>query len=223
MKEKEAVLYCNGQKFKSLVERTSRFVELALKTFESPSVSCSFGKDSSVMLHIITQIKPDIPVVFAYTKETYIIDNYEDVIKWWVEEKKINLHTIFCERETLDERTMSTEKIKHSWKECFVGIRADEGKGRMLSIRRHGKIYVYNDGSKRACPMAGWSVMDIEAYTIANGIPYLNTYKFHGFSARTTSAVPSKGRQRMLSQLKARDITAFNKMLSQFPELSNYV
>ena len=55
---------------------TEKIIENFLFLFKRCFVSCSFGKDSITVLHLILKYRPDIPVVFNNTfvqhPETYI-------------------------------------------------------------------------------------------------------------------------------------------------------
>ena len=56
-----------SMEYKHKVEYTKKFVRNLLEKHERPCVACSFGKDSTVTLHIALQYKPDIIVVFSNT------------------------------------------------------------------------------------------------------------------------------------------------------------
>jgi 3'-phosphoadenosine 5'-phosphosulfate sulfotransferase (PAPS reductase)/FAD synthetase len=47
-----------------LFDATRAFIKEQLELLANPCVACSFGKDSMVMLHLILEHKPDIPVVY---------------------------------------------------------------------------------------------------------------------------------------------------------------
>lgn len=48
----------------SLFEGTSKWIGEQLDRLSNPCVACSFGKDSMVMLHLVREHRPDIPVVY---------------------------------------------------------------------------------------------------------------------------------------------------------------
>lgn len=210
MDEKTALLYAKLNPYKALVNKTSGFIRWALDRVENPYVACSFGKDSAVMLHLILQHKKDIRVLFAVSDETFVIDNYDEVIKLWGD---INLSMLHCSRET-DGRTHSSSKMSNyfDYDSYFVGIRAEESKNRRMSLKYQGLFYKKKDNKVRISPLADWTDKDIIAYIYANKLPLLDTYKVFSEKARTSSAVPTIGRERMLSMLQKRDINAFNKL-----------
>jgi 3'-phosphoadenosine 5'-phosphosulfate sulfotransferase (PAPS reductase)/FAD synthetase len=223
MIEKEARLYATMPEYKVLLSKTKAFIKRALAKSINPYIACSFGKDSSVMLHLVLQECKDIPVVFAYAEETFIIDSYSTVIDWWLLNFNINLHKIYCERESILDRTFSSQKIKDFGEYSFVGIREDESKARRMSLKYHGTFHRDKKDKVRISPISNWTSKDIEAYTITNDLPLLETYKYFGFDARTTSAIPSIGRERMLQQLRIRDINAFNQILQLMPDARKFI
>jgi len=210
MDKKTALLYARLKQYKALVNKTSGFIRWALAQVNNPYVACSFGKDSSVMLDLILKHKKDVRVLFATSTETFIIDNYEDVIRQW---GKLNLEILHCERES-DGRTHTSDKMScyYDYDSYFVGIRAEESSARRMSLKFQGMFYKKKNGKIRISPLAEWTDKDIITYILSNDLPLLDTYKVFTEKARTTSVVPTVGRERMLSMLQKRDINAFNKV-----------
>ena len=224
---KEALVYASLKQFKYLVEKTDNFIKESLSKVENPYLACSFGKDSAVMLHLVLKHKPDIKVIFAYAAETELMDNYSEVISdWFILNPSINLEKLFCEREP-DGRTHSTEKMSNHMKglhdSYFVGLRAQESKGRRFTLTAHGTFFKMQDGFTRICPIAFWSQRDIEAYCVAYDIPTLNKYKLHGFEQRTTSAISGKYPHESLRYIRQTNIDAYNKILELIPSSKKYI
>lgn len=222
MTQKEALLYAKMPEHNTLVNKTKGFIRWALERVENPYVACSFGKDSAVMLHLVLEQKPDIPVVWVTFEETRMISNYQDVVNDWINLFKINLNEIFVETEIDAEFDDQIAMYKSGFKNAFVGIRMQEHKNRKVAIKKYGKFY--DNGSKiRIAPLAEWTLKDIAAYNLCNNLPMLDFYKL-GFDIRTTTGIPSQGvRSRMLNQLKQIDISRFNQLLLKYPQLAKYV
>lgn len=53
--------------YEDKVEMAHEAIKEALKQFKHPAVSSSFGKDSTVLLHLVLQYNPNIPVIFNNT------------------------------------------------------------------------------------------------------------------------------------------------------------
>lgn len=218
MDEKTALLYSQLKQYKILVNKTSGFIKWALSQVKNPYVACSFGKDSSVMLHLVLQHRPDIAVVFVRRIETDLIDNYDEIIKKWGD---INLTTISYKGwlEGGEGRGIAfATKDLYKFDAYFVGLRKYENKGRENSLKIHGMFFKNKENKIRICPIADWGTSDIATYCIINKLPILNTYLIEGFDARTTAAIPSKAPIKALQSLKNRDIAAYNKLLKLLPD-----
>lgn len=222
-----AKLYATMPEHRRTVRITKAFIRKALRQVERPYLACSFGKDSSVMLHLVLEQLPDVPVRFiCWKNETELLNNFNEIIEWWMDEYGINLEMIELHRHSLDQKVEERKTIRtDEYDSYFIGFRADESKARRITIRKDGMIYKMKSGLVRIAPMAWWSVEDIAAYLAANDIPSLGSYQVHGFESRTASRVPRSDngiRSLSLSQLKQRDMSAFNRLKQYYPEVSQY-
>lgn len=225
MDERTALLYAQLKQFKYLVNKTSGFIRWALERVENPYVACSFGKDSAVMLHLVLQHRPDIPVRFASHPETRLLDNYDEVIEKWIE-KGINYHEIFCDGDLVKVKNAqrnALDAMNENWDSFFVGIRMQESFGRRVSLKKLGMFHKLANGRIKICPMADWTEHDISAYVFSNDLPTLSKYHKEGFSARTTSGIPRTNINECLQSLKNRDINAFNKLCKLFPDVNEFI
>lgn len=221
--QRTALLYAQLKPFKNLVRKTSGFINWALNRVHSPYVACSFGKDSAVMLHLVLQFLPDIPVRFVRWKlETEYIDNYDDIIKQW---GNINLHQIIFSRQTLSDSRTDRYSVT-GYDSYFIGLRMQESTARRITLKSNGLFYKNSDGLIRISPLADWSDMDVAAYMFSNNLPVLNSYLFNGISSRTASRIPRSDygiRTSFLTDLKNRDMDAYQKLVINFPEIKEYV
>ena len=223
MDRRSALLHAKIHSFNRLVNKTSGFVRWALSRVETPYVACSFGKDSAVMLHIILEHKPDIPIRFIRWKnETEHIDNYDEVINEW---GKINLTQIELCRESLNdnrpERYQTTQFDSY-----FIGLREDESTARRITLKANGIFYKNKAGLIRIAPLAEWSTRDIAAYVYSKNLPILKSYLQKGISSRTASRIPRSDygiRTNFLIDLKRYNLAAYQQLLLKFPEIKQYV
>jgi len=161
-------------------------------------VSCSFGKDSVVVLHLVLKHKPDIPVVFINSgycfPETYKV---RDRIK---HEWNINLIEIkqkvdyieltrefgfSCDRTPTQQRKI-VRKLKKTLMDgfalsgqytgCFWGLRAEESKGRRELFRFRGSLFRDKHGLYRCSPIWDWKWEDVWRYIKLNKLPYSEIY-----------------------------------------------
>jgi 3'-phosphoadenosine 5'-phosphosulfate sulfotransferase (PAPS reductase)/FAD synthetase len=222
MDQRSALLYARLNSFKALVNKTSGFIRWALEKVEHPYVACSFGKDSAVMLHLVLQHRPDIPVRFIRWKnETEHIDNYDEIIAAWGD---INLTQVEFSRETLSDKRADRYDTT-GYDSYFIGLRMQESTPRRLTLKSHGMFYSNKSGLVRISPLSDWCEMDIAAYMFHYQLPVLNTYLKDGASARTASRIPRTDRgirESFLSSLKHRDFQAYQKLLIKFPEIKDY-
>lgn len=218
-----ALLFAQTGQFKFLVKKTENFIGWALKRVNNPYVACSFGKDSAVMLHMALKLQPQIKVRFIkWFAETDIIDNYNEVISKWGD---INLEIVEFSRQTLDD----TRKDRYDTTEYdsyFIGFRQEESTDRRITLKANGKFFTNKKGLTRISPLSEWTTMDIAAYVFSNNLPVLNTYLKQGIESRTSSRIPRPDygiRSAFLQNLKQRDISAFNQLISTFPDAKYFV
>lgn len=217
--EKSALLYSKMPEHKFLVNKTVSFIRWALTKVENPYLACSFGKDSSVMLHLVFNQFPNIKVKFLGKTETDLIDNYKGVIDWWRERNVLIARLTYKGWMEGGIKTGIANNMQADGHDSFfVGIRKDESVGRRITLRKDGKFYKMKDGKVRIAPMADWTVRDIATYMISNNLPVLEAYKREGFEARTTSNIPSKYPHEAIARLKDSDIDSYNKLIKMFPD-----
>lgn len=219
MDEKTALLYSKMPEYKFLVSKTISFIKWALLRVQNPYLACSFGKDSSVMLHLVFNQFPNIKVKFLGKRETDLIDDYAGVIKWW-EHKNVLIERItylgWMEGGTRFGIAANMRADEHD--SFFVGIRKEESVARRITLKKDGKFFKMKDGKIRIAPLADWSIKDIATYMLSNNLPVLKAYKREGFDARTTSSIPRRYRREAIARLKDSDIASYNKLIQMFPD-----
>jgi len=225
MDEKTALLYAKLKQFKYLVNKTSGFINWALNHVDvkNPYLACSFGKDSAVMLHLVLQQRPDIPVRFIRWKnETEHIDNYDEVIARW---GKLNLTQVEFSRDSLSEKHAERYDTV-GYDSYFIGLRMAESTVRRITLKANGLFYKNKSEMVRISPLADWKNEDIAAYVFSNQLPTLNTYLKDGMTSRTASRIPRADhgiRESFLNDLKHRDFNAYQQLVMNFPEIKQYV
>lgn len=222
MDKRTALLYAKTHQFKRIVKMTSGFIRWSLERVQSPYVACSFGKDSAVMLHLVLQQKPDIPVRFIRWKnETSYIDNYDETIEKW---GKLNLTQIELSRLNLsDKRKDRYDTSGHD--SYLIGLRKSESTVRRITLLKDGMFYKNKAEMIRVSPLADWTDKDIAAYVFSNDLPTLNTYLKDGITSRTASRIPRADygiRESFIAKLKHRDFNAYQNLVIQFPEIKQF-
>ncbi len=166
------------------ISHAKNLLHEAIETYAPKiAVSCSFGKDSIVVVHLARQIMKDIPVFSVLTPfkppETFA---YKDKIqKLW----KLNL-TVYQSSKKVDPNLHKTnpdlcchilkvapaqEAVKHldAW---ISGLRNNEGRTRkdFTEVEKKGALVKIN-------PILEWTELDIWRYIAINRIPVHPWYK----------------------------------------------
>jgi len=166
-------------------------------------VSCSFGKDSVVVLSLVLEENPSIPVVFNNTgvqfRETY---EFKDrLAKEWnvnlIELRPVEGWSFWriAEEKGLDDGKKYRDACCDYLKEIplrrlikkmrfrynFTGITALESRTRMFRICQSGThYYSKKDGILRIHPIAYWTPEEVWNYIHEQGLPYNPAYEKYG-------------------------------------------
>lgn len=186
-------------------------------------VAFSGGKDSSVMLHLAHQILGPVEARIILWPESDIISNFGAVISAWRERwPGVAIREVHLYREDSGDTVSDRWDALHD--ECrayLIGLRADESRARLITLKTHGVMYRTVAGLLRASPLAWWRTADVAAYTIAKDLPVLDNYAAGGFKERTSTRVPREEvRDRFLFELKQRDLSGYNRLLRLYPEIA---
>lgn len=222
MDRKSALLYAKTNGYKRLKEKTMQLIEATLEKGSNPYVACSFGKDSSVLLHLLRSIRPDIPAIFVCYPETPLLDNYEDVITRW----GVGLKLIRCEvTANIEAEVNERDILPHFAKQlglekAYIGLRKEESVGRRIYLSGYDPFTGLN-----VCPLANWKLADVTACIFENDIPMLRTYELGGLSERTTTGLAGEAwnfRSAQIRRMRSTDLLAFNTLIKQYPHLAKY-
>lgn len=197
-----------------------RIISQALEAHKKPLVSSSFGKDSTVLLHLVKQHTSNFDVVFNDTgvelKETL---DFKDLL---TQEWNLQLHIVkpkfsFWElvakhgypkesrnsktgdrREPaccrwLKEKPMAEFVKTHDFDLNFVGLLGDEGKQRRWAYINHGcAIYAHKSWNITRCiPLIFWTQKDVWQYIKKNNLPINPAYA--KFKIGRTGCAPCTG------------------------------
>lgn len=152
-------------------------------------LSSSFGAQSAVMLHLVTQVKPDVPVVVVDTgylfKETY---QFMEELR---ERLKLNLHVVtpaitaarlealrgklWAQGKTGLEayhEVVKVEPMQRAISELnatawLAGLRADQG-----GQRGDLDVVAEQDGMVKVHPILKWTRADVGRYMVKHDLPY---------------------------------------------------
>lgn len=223
---KEQLLYAGLPVYARRVDEARRIIKDGLERCRKPYVACSFGKDSAALLHLVLEQSPSVAVRFmSWAGESDALHDYEKIIKQWQARYSFNLDVIEMSRATLNEKTDARwQSLEFDSDAYFIGLRADENKTRLMTLRCHGVIYQRKDSLLRISPLAWWTTKDVAAYIVQHDLPTLDAYLAEGWETRTTARVPRASvRHQVLAALKRRSLSDFNALRKSFPEIADYV
>jgi 3'-phosphoadenosine 5'-phosphosulfate sulfotransferase (PAPS reductase)/FAD synthetase len=226
-----ARLHTRLQEYRRRVQVAIETIDRAMRLVSMPYVACSFGKDSAVLLHLVHTRYPHIDARFLrWQNETEHLDTYPEVVERWMDQfPRLRIVIVSMERTLLSERGVGRfDRLAtvHPSDSAFIGLRAEESRGRRMTLRTHGTIYRMASGMTRICPLAWWSTADIAAYVVTNDLPTLATYHEQGFTARTSSRIPRDAhgiRAQSLAWLRRVHPDRFAALQEVYPEVSAYV
>lgn len=221
-------LHSRLSSYKARKQKALALVQEMIELCPDAYVSCSFGKDSAVLLHLAMQVNPHIEARFLKWDESDLLHDYPRVEKEW-QDLGANIKILHISRKSLDERVASRWQQLADIRQAsgnFVGMRASESKVRRITLRKDGVIYKRKNGTYRLCPIAWWSDNDIAAYTYEHNLPILDAYLKDGVTARTTSRIPRNDwqiRSEVLNKIKIERPEDFRKLAEIYGEVNEYV
>jgi len=200
--------------FSEKLEASRRLVKSALDEHSRPVVACSFGKDSMAVLHLVRQVRPDVPVLWNNTSleypETYTFKNQIErdwgltIIEakpaksfWWVVEHYG--FPLFSRKGHADAskaccrylKEYPVEKVlrQHKFDLYFTGLRSSESRRRYFSAQKFGPYFHSRRLDYWKChPLQDWTDDDVWRYHRRFRLPSNPLYRkagVEGFEVRT--------------------------------------
>lgn len=157
------------------IEQARNAINIFISTHNDTVVYTSWGKDSIVLLHIIAEMKINIPVVYVRFNDR---DNPDCET---VRDSFISKHEINYNEETYEYNRVRLKGLH--WKETaskyghhrITGIRNDESGRRMLVWRKYGFI------SLNTCrPISTMTNQEVFSYIYHNNLPLCPVYGYLG-------------------------------------------
>lgn len=170
------------------VGEAQHIVQKALQQYKKPYVAFSGGKDSTCVLHLVLEQKPDI-MVLHWDYGPYYIPR-------WLERefirnaKKIGARNVRVETSPEYKRlgrkainVLGREYLgklvprlkKEGYDLVFVGLRKEESLKRRRRINRREYAGVIPE----CWPIAEWSWEDVWAYILSHNLPYASVYDLY--------------------------------------------
>jgi len=184
------ILWAETERFEQKVAEAKQIIESALARYNKPYVAFSGGKDSTVMLHLVLQYKPDV-MVFLWDYGKYLLPrkifkeilNIADTLKAHnLRIETTNAYLLLKDKAHNIKGSVLLEHIIPSLKniegyDCvFVGLREEE------SLKRRRRMHAQKNITciPEVWPLATWRWLDIWAYIFKHNLPYISIYNLYG-------------------------------------------
>jgi phosphoadenosine phosphosulfate reductase len=183
--------------FRAKVDQAISVIEQAL-AIAPAYVACSWGKDSTVLLHLAQQVQPNIPAISFDNSDRRFFD-YDRVVKEYTAQHPVNLTTIRYKGDHVPDKV----KMFALWNDypvALVGVRKEESRYRGMAIANYGLLHQFQTGTQagtwRCYPIGYWGWKDVWAYIVSNDLPYLDAYNHQSFDRGRTTDHLSKTTER---------------------------
>jgi phosphoadenosine phosphosulfate reductase len=162
-------------------------IKFHLEAAQAPCITCSFQVDGLVLLHLLRQIKPDIPVLFLDTFHHFAETHaYRDeIVRRW----NLTLITLRAAEpapglwQTSTETCCARHKVTplfealESYDVWFTGLRREQSPTRAHLAETDRFRLPSGKSLTKVSPLAAWTEKDVWAYTRQHDIPVLPLYE----------------------------------------------
>ena len=233
---KRFLLHSRKPVFQNRIHASLAVITEFLQTAQNPYIAVSGGKDSSVLLHLCRQIRPELDAVHldfrtAFPETLALFETYENLKFISVGDRLQMLETggMHDTSEMGKLRNFTPERIrKHGYDGFFYGLRIEESAKRRKHYATRGFCFQRKDGIHICQPLAKWQYADIWAYLVKNELPYNALYDLmwdrpeHEQRVADFALVKEANRG-TIAQLKRTHPHLFNKIVKKTKEFREYL
>jgi phosphoadenosine phosphosulfate reductase len=175
-----------------VTQEVERLIADTLATAAAPCVTSSFQAEDVVLVHMVLQTKPDIPVLFLETFHHFpqtLLYRDEMADRW-----KLNLINLKAPEPIVGLWQKSTDDCcaRHkvgplfgaleNYDTWFTGLRRDQSPSR--ANLQHVEPFALKSGKvlRKISPLAEWTTRDVWKYAKAHDIPLMPLYEI-GYSS----------------------------------------
>lgn len=235
------LLHSYSPQYRRRVAEAKQIISKALSLAQNWYVSCSFGKDSIVLQHLVREQNPNVTVVFIDSGVT-MLDKDQSLIDDYVATSQLNLVRLkwdkfqhYRQDQNTDQKgTLYTSMFQplENWLKniemdgFFMGLRRDESVGRLFSIGKHGPIHQYKTGFQRGMwrcvPLHRWKIEDVGSYIVSNNLPLLDIYQKMGLQARSGVFGFGNAQNGRIAYLRQHYPDEYKRFVNIRPDVRNY-
>lgn len=166
---------------------TAPFIDDQLAVASAPCVTCSFQAEDVVLLHMLRELRPNIPVLFLDTFHHFAeLLTYRDLM---LEQWKLNVVTLRAEAPSVGLWQTNTNACcaKHkveplfmaleSYDTWFTGLRREQSPSRAALEEVESFTLPSGKAIRKVSPLARWSTKQVTDYARAHEIPLVPLYE----------------------------------------------
>ena len=191
--------------FQSRIRSAEHIINDGRAAMQCPYASMSFGKDSTVMIHMLLSLIPDLTVMYVNcgrwdewpdtprVKREFLgrfpcefielsgpsIMEFYRKAGFYIQDEEISPDAKWAQQEYGDSLAiiLDNEAHKRGFDGSFIGCRKEESDNRRRLFAMRGPLYFAKTRNLWAChPLAFWSGRDIWAYIVQHDLPYNELY-----------------------------------------------
>jgi len=184
-------MFAETDEHKAKVQKAQNIIRKALHTSKKPYIAYSGGKDSTCVLQLVLQQKPDIMVLHWDYGRYYIprplaqelVDNAIEIgaknirIETSAKYEELKRNAVNVLGEDFLGKLLPRLK-QEGYDLCFLGLRAQESVKRKRKLKTRG-VFWKESGFLNCAPIANWTWQDVWAYIFGNNLPYASVYDLY--------------------------------------------
>lgn len=183
-------------------KKSKAIIREFLSRCKKPYLSWSGGKDSTLMLWLVLQERPDIPVIY-FDADSCLPDGWEYmrrlIREWSINFRAVKTRPILdvlaeygLDHPGIDYRTMEAtvyepvkQLISEGYDGSIIGIRSQESLGRTWAAKKYGPLFWNKGYGMWECwPLLYWRKEEVWLYIDHHSIPYHPAYDKTKFTPR---------------------------------------
>lgn len=237
-------LHAKTKQYRWRVEQARQRVSEWFSLVTNPYIAFSTGKDSTCVLALVREQRPETPAVYldadcSYPESEALLRVTPNCIRFPADEPFLDTlarHGLDGGAE-LDRATMQSTVwgpikrliAEHQFDGVAYGLRAQESHGRRMNAYTRGAVFRYRRDGLWACqPLWDWSYDDVWAFIVTNNLPYCGVYDRMWDMPEDDQrlsywAGETKRRWGRYKWLRRNYPDLFNRLAARIPEVRSYV